>query len=77
MVNAVRYGKFHIYAVSTIDEGIEALTGVEAGEPDENGKYPDGTVHALVERRLSEMSRSAQRRDREPSEPDSGDESGR
>ena len=77
VVNAVRDGKFHIYAVSTIDEGIEALTGVEAGEPDENGKYPDGTVHALVERRLGEMSRNAQRRDREPSEPDTGDESGR
>ena len=55
VVEAVGSGKFHIYGVSTIDEGIEVLTGVPAGEPWEDGSYPDDTVHHRVERRLSEM----------------------
>ena len=68
VVEAVRDGMFHIYAVSTIDEGIEALTGTEAGEKGEDGKYPEGTIHCLVERRLEEMSRSARRASRSRSE---------
>ena len=52
VVEAVRHGKFHIYAVSTIDEGIELLTGVPAGERDSKGKYPKGTINYLVEQRL-------------------------
>ena len=75
VVEAVRDGKFHIYAVSTIDEGIEVLTGTEAGEKDEDGKYPEGTIHFLVERRLEEMSRRARRASRPAGESgsDSGD----
>ncbi len=56
VVEAVRAGMFHVYAVSTIDEGIEALTGVVAGEKGEDGKYPDGAIHFLVEQRLEKMS---------------------
>ncbi len=59
VVDAVRDGEFHVYAVSTIDEGIEVLTGVEAGQKDENGSYPEGTIHFLVERRLEEMARKS------------------
>lgn len=77
VIDAVEAGKFHIYAVSTIDEGIEILTGVEAGELGENEKYPDGTVHALVERRLRQMSRGGRERgrdcDRKPDDSKSGD----
>lgn len=78
VVKAVSDRKFHIYAISTIDEGIEVLTGVEAGDLGEDGEYPDETVHFLVERRLSEMSRRARRdqqrqRDRDPSDPDPSD----
>ena len=75
VVEAVRDGAFHIYAVSKIDEGIEVLTGTEAGEKGEDGKYPEGTIHFLVERRLEEMSRSARRasRSRSESESDTGD----
>jgi predicted ATP-dependent protease len=49
---AVEKGLFHIWPLHTIKEGIELLTGVEAGleEP-----YPEGTVFALVEKRLREM----------------------
>ena len=59
VVQAVLDGLFHIYGVSTIDEGIEVLTGVPAGEAGEDGLYPDGTVHQLVEKRLQEMARVA------------------
>lgn len=55
VVEAVGDGKFHIYAVETIDQGIELLTGVPAGEADEEGNYPEGTVNYLVQQRLLEM----------------------
>ena len=52
VVEAVKSGKFHIYAISTIDEGIELLTGVPAGSKDENGNFPAGTVNYLVYNKL-------------------------
>ncbi|MFW6324814.1 MAG: Lon protease family protein, partial [Desulfovibrionales bacterium] len=57
VIAAVREGTFHIYAVSTIDEGIEILTGMEAGEIGPNGKYPEKTINRLVDNKLSEMAR--------------------
>jgi lon-related putative ATP-dependent protease len=60
VVDAVTEGKFHIYAVSTIEEGIEVLTGVSAGEPDDQGDYPEGTVYALIQAKLSEYAERAQ-----------------
>ncbi len=54
-VEAVRDGKFHIYAVKTIDEGIEVLTGIAAGERREDGTYPEGTINFLVDKQLKEM----------------------
>ena len=55
VVEAVQAGKFTIYAVATIDEGTEVLTWVPAGELQEDGGYPGGTIHHLVEERLEEM----------------------
>ncbi|HJX37190.1 MAG TPA: ATP-binding protein, partial [Anaerolineae bacterium] len=52
VVDAAASGEFHIYPVETIDQGIELLTGLEAGQPDEEGKYPEGTVNYLVEAHL-------------------------
>ena len=52
VVAAARMGRFHIYPVSTIDQGVELLTGVPAGVRSEDGRYPDGSVNALVEDRL-------------------------
>jgi predicted ATP-dependent protease len=52
IVESVASGQFHIYAVSTIEEGIELLTGIPAGEPDENGEYPEGSVYAEVKAKL-------------------------
>ena len=48
IVEAVKNKQFHIYSVSTIEEGIEVLTGVPAGRKDKNGKFPAGTVNYLV-----------------------------
>jgi hypothetical protein len=55
VVDAVEEGKFHVYAVTKIDEGIEILTGLPAGEADEEGRYPEGSVNYLVQARLAEM----------------------
>jgi predicted ATP-dependent protease len=54
-IEAVRAGKFHIWPIRNIDEGIELLTGVPAGQLQENGIYPEGTVHYLVARKLEEF----------------------
>jgi lon-related putative ATP-dependent protease len=55
VVDSVRQGKFHIYAVSTIDEGVEVLTGVEVGEKREDGSYPEDSINCRVDKRLKEM----------------------
>lgn len=55
LVEAVRKGQFHIYAVSDIDEGIEVLTGMQGGERTPDGKYPEGTINYLVSKRLEEI----------------------
>ncbi|HYJ16489.1 MAG TPA: S16 family serine protease, partial [Candidatus Limnocylindria bacterium] len=52
VVDAVKAGKFHIYAVSSIDEGIEVLTGVAAGARQADGSYPDGTINNRVQKKL-------------------------
>ena len=52
VVEAVEQDQFHIYAVSTIEEGIEILTGMPAGQEDEEGNYPEGTLYALVKEKL-------------------------
>ncbi len=55
VVDAVAADQFHVWAVSDIDQGIELLTGVPAGEPQEDGAWPEGTVNYLVDKRLREM----------------------
>lgn len=52
IIQAVKEGKFHIYAVSTIDEGIEILTGVPAGKKNKNGSFPSGTINYLAYEKL-------------------------
>ncbi|MFG6319118.1 MAG: AAA family ATPase [Clostridia bacterium] len=56
VIDSVRKGKFHIYSVRTIDEGIEILTGVPAGKKDKNGNFPLGTINYLVNERLKKFS---------------------
>ncbi|HXG50439.1 MAG TPA: ATP-binding protein [candidate division Zixibacteria bacterium] len=52
VVEAVGAGRFHIYAVATVDEGIEVLTGVEAGRRGPDGRYPEDSVNGRVEKKL-------------------------
>ncbi|HVZ38697.1 MAG TPA: ATP-binding protein [Candidatus Kapabacteria bacterium] len=61
VVEAVGEGRFHVYSVSSIDQGIEILTGIAAGMPNEHGEYPEGTINALVEARLAELAESLRR----------------
>lgn len=56
VVEAVKSGKFNVWAVDHVDQGIEVLTGVPAGEPNEDGEYPEGTINYLVDQRLDELS---------------------
>ncbi|WP_243311380.1 Lon protease family protein [Fundidesulfovibrio agrisoli] len=55
VIEAVREGQFHIWAVASIDEGVEVLTGVPAGERGKDGKYPEGSVNALADARLRQL----------------------
>lgn len=57
VVEAVQQGLFHIYPIAHIDEGIEVLTGMPAGAPDKQGKYPKGSVNRTVVDRLAQMAK--------------------
>jgi len=57
LIEAVKQGQFHVWAVKSIDEGIEILTGVKAGEKNAKGQYPANTVNHLVEKKLNDLQR--------------------
>jgi predicted ATP-dependent protease len=59
VVEDVRAGRFHVWAVSHIDEGIELLMERVAGERAADGTFPDGTVHRLVQDRLRQYAEHA------------------
>ena len=61
VVEAVKDKKFHIYAISNIEEGIEILTGVPAGKRDKNGNFPAGTVNHLVYEKLKKYAKISAR----------------
>jgi len=60
VVDAVAAGKFQIYAIETVDDGIELLTGITAGERDENGQYPADSVNGRIEARLQRWAEQAE-----------------
>ena len=61
IIEAVKNKLFHIYSVSTIEEGIEVLTGVPAGKKDKNGHFPAGTVNYLVYEKLKKYAEVSQK----------------
>ncbi|MBI3243753.1 MAG: AAA family ATPase [Chloroflexi bacterium] len=70
VVAAVEAGRFHVWPVETVDEGIEILTGVPAGVR-KDGRFPDNTLHAAVQKRLRELMKGHDRehdedRERQP-----------
>ena len=74
VVAAAKAGKFHIYPVNTIDEAIELLTGVTAGELNEDGLYPEGSINSRVQLRLQEL--ATLRHDFGKSDKDSNNKNG-
>ena len=61
VIDAVAKGKFHIYPVATIEQGIEILTGVHAGKRSKSGKFEPGSVFATVDARLRTMADTLRR----------------
>ena len=59
VVEAVKESKFHIYAISTIEQGIEILTGVPAGKKDLNGRFPAGSVNYLAYEKLKKYAKAS------------------
>ena len=59
VTDTVRMGKFHIWAVGTIDEGMEILTGSPAGESTAHGRYPERTINGRVDQRLRDLAEPA------------------
>lgn len=57
VIEAVEKGLFHIYPITTIEEGIEILTDMPAGTRGEDGKYPEGTLYNLVQKKIEKYAR--------------------
>jgi predicted ATP-dependent protease len=53
LLEVIEKGQFHIYQIRSIQEGIEILTGVPAGQADENGHFPPDTVYGRVQQKLA------------------------
>jgi lon-related putative ATP-dependent protease len=70
VVEAAEGGKFHIYPVETVDQAVEILTGLPAGERDAEGRYPEGSFNQLVEKRMIAFSEKA----RQFAAPERGEE---
>jgi len=68
VVEAVEAGKFHVYPIEAIDQGIEILTGVEAGDRDAASSFPEGSINYRVERRLIELAEK-RRAESQPAKP--------
>ncbi len=65
VVEAVKDGKFKIYTISRIEEGVPILMGIEAGVLQSDGTYPEGTLNYLVEKRLTEIRESMKEKKKE------------
>ena len=59
---AVDKGLFNVYTMDKMEEGLEILTGMKAGELQADGTYPEGTINYLVEKRLTEISEAMEKK---------------
>ncbi|MBI4682450.1 MAG: AAA family ATPase [Nitrospirae bacterium] len=71
VIEAVENGKFNVYSIDNIEDGIEILTGMLPGEMKPDGTYPEGTFNSLVAKRLKEFS-EALKGEKEPENNDNG-----
>ena len=60
VVEVISQGKFHVYPIASIDEGIALLTGIDAGERNEQGEYPENTVNHAVQARFRDLAEKVQ-----------------
>jgi predicted ATP-dependent protease len=74
VVEAVRAGRFSIWAVETVDEGIELLTGIEAGTWTEDDGWTEGGIYARCQRRLEEMVRLMRQSAKGKTQQENGDD---
>jgi lon-related putative ATP-dependent protease len=68
VIDASDKGEFHIYPIETIEQGIEVLTGVPAGELDEEGNFPEGTINRRIVERLEKMAKTMRAFNQPPKE---------
>ena len=59
VVQAVQEGKFHIWAIDTVEDGLEILTGLPAGERNKRGQFPRNSIYYRVEQNLKKLARRA------------------
>ena len=57
VIDAVKENMFHIYAIKTVEDGIEILTGMKSGKKNVKGIYPKNSINYLVDNNLKEMAR--------------------
>ena len=58
VIEAVKAGKFAVYPIERVEQGLEILTGATAGERQADGSYPAETIHYLVAKRLKELAKT-------------------
>jgi predicted ATP-dependent protease len=73
VIDSVKAGQFHIWPISTVEQGVEILTGMDAGERQPDGTYPEGTLFSKVDERFLEIAeivkKFAKEEDREGKKP--------
>lgn len=74
MLQAVRAGQFHVYAVSQADEALSLLVGEPAGQPNEEGEFPEGSINARVVERLRVIAEMISEEDLKEAEKEQAEE---
>ena len=72
VIQAVRDGLFTVYAVDTVEQGMEVLTGMPAGEPDAGGRYPEGTLNHAISKNLEHLATKARETEGRSGDRDGG-----
>ncbi|NNG07813.1 MAG: ATP-dependent protease, partial [Desulfobacteraceae bacterium] len=74
VIDSVKAGQFHIWPISTVEQGIEILTGTAAGELQSDGTYPEGTLFSKVDERFLEIAEIVKKFAKEEEEPEKSGE---
>jgi lon-related putative ATP-dependent protease len=70
VVDAVKNGKFSIYAISRVEEGLELFTGMPAGEMKDDGTWPEGSINYLAMKRLEEITQAYKDKEKKEDQKD-------